>query len=335
MTGVFGLALVWSVFLQLVLFLLLGINMIRLHWLVCNLLLISLCVCLQRKAYAVVQEETISVWPDFAPGETTRNVGEKLAGPANENPIITRMINITSPTMSVHRAAKPIGVAAVILPGGGFSRVVPDLEGTEAAAWLNSHGITAFVLSYRTTDTQSSNTPGWFKPVQDAQRALSLIRSQADRWKIQPDKLGIVGFSAGGQATARLLSMEDKKSYEQIDAIDRVAHRPDFAVLVYPWNMYDAENDRLVEGIQVPRSCPPTYVVHTHDDASSSLGAVYFYAGLKKSGIPGELHVYGNGGHGYGLRPVKGSEISSWPSHAAHWLQTQGFGTSQPGSGGK
>ena len=105
--------------------------------------------------------------------------------------------------------------------------------------------------------------------------------------------------------------------------IDDVPFRPDFAVLVYPWNIYDAERDSLVDGIIVSEMCPPTFIVHTHDDASSSVGAALFYAGLRKLNIPAELHVYGNGGHGYGLRPVDGSQISSWPNHAAHWLGTQ------------
>lgn len=267
--------------------------------------------------------EPLDVWPEFAPGETTRNVGEKWPAKENEKPPITRVGKVTRPTMTVHRPATPNGSAVVILPGGGFGKVVPDLEGTEAADWLNRHGVTAFVLSYRTTDGNQS--PGWVKPLQDAQRALALIRSQADRYQLKPDRLGLVGFSAGGQVSARLLSDGGKKSYDRIDAVDDVPHRPNFAVLIYPWNMYDAAKDRLVEGIQVPKDCPPTYVVHTDDDRSSSLGAVLFYAGLKKHGIPSELHVYGNGGHGYGLRPVKGSQISSWPDHAAHWLGTRGF----------
>lgn len=282
-------------------------------------------IALHTRLYAVVDPtNTIEVWPDLAPGETTRSVGEKMPFRPNENPVVTRVVNITAPTMTVHLANEPTGTAAVILPGGGFGKVVPDLEGSEAAAWLNKHGVTAFVLSYRTTDSKSE-TPGWVKPIQDAQRAISLIRSQAERWKIRPDKLGIVGFSAGGQVSARLLTMEQKKSYAKIDDVDTVSHRPDFAILIYPWNMYDAKQDRLVDGIQVLKSFPPTCLVHTHDDNSSALGAVHFYAGLKKLGIPSELHVYGNGGHGYGLRPVKGSEISTWPGHAAHWLMTQGL----------
>jgi acetyl esterase/lipase len=267
--------------------------------------------------------ESLDVWPKLAPGETTRHPGEKLPARPGETPPITRVANVTQPTMTVHLAAEPTGTAVVILPGGGFAKVVPDLEGTEAADWLNRHGVSAFVLSYRTT--ADSQTPGWIKPLQDAQRALALVRSRAQPWRIRQDRIGLVGFSAGGQVAARLLSDGDQRSYDRLDDVDDASHRPDFAILVYPWNMYDAKTDRLIAGIEVPSNCPPTFLVHTNDDRSSSLGAVHFYAGLKKHGIPAELHVYGNGGHGYGLRPVSGSQISSWPDHAAHWLGTRGF----------
>lgn len=274
-------------------------------------------------AGSVVASDPINVWPGLAPGETTRQPGEKLPPRPGESPPITRVVNVTQPTMTVHLAAEPNGTAAVILPGGGFSRVVPDLEGTEAAAWLNRHGVSAFVLSYRTT--ADSKSPGWVKPLQDAQRAMSLVRSRAEEWKIHKERIGMVAFSAGGQVGSRLLSDGGQRTYDRIDNVDDVSHRPDFAILVYPWNMYDAGKDALIEGVAASKNCPPVYIVHTDDDRSSSLGAVLFYAGLKKLGIPAELHVYGNGGHGYGLRPVAGSQISSWPEHAAHWLGTRGL----------
>jgi acetyl esterase/lipase len=282
-------------------------------------LVASLLLCVS----AAARGEPIDVWPQFAPGETTRELGEKLPPRAGEMPPITRVVNVTRPTISVHLASQANGTGVVILPGGGFSRVVPDLEGTEAADWLNRHGVTAFVLSYRTT--ADSQALGWVKPLQDAQRCLSLIRSRAAEWGIRKDRVGLVGFSAGGQVAARLLAGGDRRSYDRVDAADDVSHRPDFAILVYPWNMYDAQSDALIAGVEVPKTCPPTFLVHTDDDRSSSLGAVLFYAGLKKHGIPAELHVYGNGGHGYGLRPVAGSQISSWSDHAAHWLGTRGL----------
>ena len=282
-------------------------------------LLLALLLC-QRVAPG---SDPLDVWPDLAPGETTRQTGEKLPPRPSDAPPITRVVNVTRPTMTVHLAAQPNGTAAIILPGGGFSRVVPDLEGTEAAEWLNRHGVSAFVLSYRTTaDSQSA---GWVKPLQDAQRALALVRSRAGQWGLRQDRIGLVGFSAGGQVAARLLSDGGQRTYDRLDAVDDASHRPDFAILIYPWNMFDARKDGLIDGVNVPKTCPPTFVVHTDDDRSSSLGAVLFYAGLKKHGIPAELHVYGNGGHGYGLRAVAGSQISSWPDHAAHWLGTRGL----------
>jgi acetyl esterase/lipase len=274
-------------------------------------------------ASAALGSDSLDVWRELAPGETTRQVGESLPPRPGESPPITRIVNVTQPTMTVHLAAKANGSGVVILPGGGFSRVVPDLEGTEAALWLNRHGVTAFVLSYRTTaDPQA---PGWVKPLQDAQRAMSVVRSRADEWGVSKDRVGILGFSAGGQVAARLLSDGQKRTYDRQDESDDVSCRPDFAILVYPWNMYDAKTNGLIDGVAVPKNCPATFLVHTDDDRSSSMGAVLFYAGLKKHGIPAELHVYGNGGHGYGLRKVPSSQISSWPEHAAHWLGTQGF----------
>src|SRR5262245_18182317 len=230
-------------------------------------------------ANAVIGTEPLDVWPQLAPGETTRQLGEQLPARVGEMPPITRVANVTRPTMTVHLAGEATGTGVVILPGGGFARVVPDLEGTEAADWLNRHGVTAFVLSYRTTaDPQS---PGWIKPLQDAERALSLVRARADQWKIRKDRLGLVAFSAGGQVAARVLSDTNQRTYDRLDEVDDVPYRPDFAILVYPWNMYDPKMDGLIDGVAAKKNSPPTFLVHTDDDRSSSLGAVLFYAGLK------------------------------------------------------
>ncbi len=269
-------------------------------------------------SFVRADDSPLDVWPDLAPGETTRSTGEKKPSPAKQDPPITLMTKVTQPTFTVHAAEDPNGAGVVILPGGGFSRVVPDLEGSEAAAFLNRIGVTVFVLSYRTKN--SPDESGWEKPLQDAQRTLAIVRSRAAEWKLDKDKIGLLGFSAGGNVAARLLSAEGVLAYESVDDIDSTPHRPDFSILIYPWSIYDAEKDSLIDGVSVPESCPPTFIVHTDDDKSSSLGSVLFYAGLKKFGIPAELHVYGNGGHGYGVRPRESSEISSWPGHAAHWL---------------
>lgn len=284
--------------------------------------MIRLFLLLNLVSFALYAEQSQLVWPDFAPGETTKKTGDVLPFREQDKPKITRIENITQPTFTVYPAKEPNGTGVVILPGGGFGKVVPDLEGSEAATWLNEFGITAFVVNYRTTPS-GDELPGWKRPLQDAQRMMSLVRSQADIYKLRKDRIGLVAFSAGGQVGARLLTDAGKLAYEPIDEIDKVSHRPDFAVLIYPWRMYDETADGLVEGIEVTKTTPPTFLVHTHDDRSSSLGAVLFYAGLKKHGIASELHVYGNGGHGYGLRPRENSQISSWPDHARHWIQLQ------------
>lgn len=262
-------------------------------------------------------DEVIDVWPVLAPGETYQNIGETLPFRPDEHPPVTRVVNVTRPTFTVHRGNNPNGTCVVILPGGGFGKVVTDKEGTEAADWLNRLGITAFVLKYRTsTDTSAP----WLKPLQDAQRTLALVRSQSERWQIRKNRIGILGFSAGGMVAARLLCDGGKLSYEPIDECELVSHRPDFAILAYPWNIYDMNRDTLVEGTTAADLCPPTFLIHTDDDPSSSLGAALFYCQLKKRNIPAELHVYGQGGHGYGVRDVPGSEVSSWTTHAGHWI---------------
>lgn len=285
-------------------------------------------ICILIFCSTLHAEEVINVWPDLAPGETSRSTGE-VSPPRKNEPKhpITRLINIRKPTMVVYPAKKPNGTAAVILPGGGFGKVVPDLEGSEAALWLNEIGITCFVVNYRTK--RDDKDPGWQIALQDSQRAVKYVRAHADKWKLKRDRIGLVAFSAGGQVGARHLSAEETAVYKPVDDIDKTTHRPDFAILIYPWRMYDENTKALVSGIKPPKTCPPCFLVHTDDDRSSSLGAVYFYAGLKKHGIPSGLHVYHNGGHGYGLRDIKGSQISTWPSHAGHWLVNKGFGTSK------
>lgn len=279
-------------------------------------LIVAAVICF---ASNVLAGEPLDVWPDLAPDETSRSAGEKMPYIESEKPPVTRVVKIARPTMTVHLAPEPNGSAAIILPGGGFAKVVPDKEGTEAAEWLNQQGIGAFVLSYRTSE--EGPAVGWKKGLQDAQRAMSLVRARAGEWKLDRQRIGLVGFSAGGQIAARLLCDQRKLTYDRIDKIDDVSHRPDFAVLIYPWNLYDSKADSLVDGLIVPNDCPPTFLVHTDDDASSSLGTVEFYRGLKKHKIPAALHVYHNGGHGYGLRDVPDSQISSWTTHAAHWLR--------------
>ncbi len=260
------------------------------------------------------------IWPDLAPGETSRSSGDTLPMRPQDNPPITRVEKIRRPSVEIFPATENAnGVGVVILPGGGFGRVVPDLEGSEAAAWLNKLGVTCFVLNYRTSEVTPDDEPKWKRPLQDAQRTIRWVRQHAEKWNLKTDKIGLLAFSAGGQVGSILITA-DQAAYEPVDAIDKQSFRADFAMLVYPWRCYDEKNDALLAAIQVTNQTPPTFIVHTSDDASTSLGAVYLYAALKKHKVPAELHVYETGGHGYGTRDRPNSAIGTWTDRGTDWL---------------
>lgn len=286
-----------------------------------------LCLCVPVASLAAeAPTSRLFVWPKFAPRETTLDVGTKQPNRPDENPPVTRVVKIRRPGLSIFLPEKnPSGTALLILPGGGFSKVVPDKEGSEAAPWLTELGIATFVLSYRTNEVTPKNEPAFERPLQDAQRALRLMRANAEKWNLKKDQIGVLGFSAGGQVAAVLHTADGKATYESIDAVDEQSCRPDFSLLIYPWRVYDPGTDALLPQIQITKNTPPAFIVHTHDDASTSLGSVLIYAGLKRNGVPAELHVYQNGGHGYGMRAVPNSDIGSWPDRATDWLTRRGL----------
>jgi acetyl esterase/lipase len=215
------------------------------------------------------------------------------------------------------------GAAVLVLPGGGFGYVVPNLEGSEAAEFLNPLGISVFVLNYRTK--VGNETEMWKRPLQDSQRAIRFLRANAERWGLDTKKIGLLAFSAGGQVGAIHIG-DCGDAYEKLDAVDEQSARPDFAMLVYPWNVGDNQTGVLMPEVKIGDSAPPTFLVHTDDDKSSALGAAALYMALKKAGVSAELHVYQNGGHGYGTREREGSVIGTWKDRAADWLRVRGIG---------
>jgi len=276
--------------------------------------------------------ETIPLWPGLAPGETTRETGTELPMRPEDKPPITRVENITSPSLALYPASKETanGVGVLILPGGGFGKIVPDMEGSEAALWLNGLGISAYVLHYRTTTGVDPSVEAavkaepWKRPLQDSQRALRHLRHHAVEYGLDPSKIGLLGFSAGGQVAAIHLTT-GTAAYEAIDAVDGISHRPDFSLLIYPWRVSNDATGELIPQIVPSPEMPPGFLVHTDDDKSSSLGAALIYLGMKKHGVSGELHVYQNGGHGYGTRDRPGSVIGTWKDRASDWLRLRGL----------
>jgi acetyl esterase/lipase len=229
--------------------------------------------------------------------------------------------NVSVPRLKVFEATGTrTGAAAVVVPGGGLGRLADDHEGAEACRWLAGLGITAFLLDHRCpTDKHPEPNLG---PAQDAQRAVQLVRGQAEKWKIDPKKVGVLGFSAGGQvalvaATNPLLT----------PVADATTHKPDFLLLAYPYRIYDPKTKALRADINMDAGLPPTFISQCADDkASLAQGSTLLFLELVNRGVPAELHVYATGGHGYGMRPKPGATgPSDWGVRAADWLRLRGL----------
>jgi acetyl esterase/lipase len=269
---------------------------------------------------------TLDLWPGPAPGETAPIDPEKfLDQRPNEKPV-KRLTNVSKPTITVFRPSKDrdTGAAVVIAPGGGYNILAWDLEGEEVAAWLNSIGVTGIVLKYRVPrrpDQPKDKPP--LGALQDGQRAVSLVRSRAKEWGLDPNRIGMLGFSAGGHLTAWTATNSDKRAYEPIDAVDQVSARPDFAVLVYPAYLIPKEGEGLAPDIRVGKDSPPTFFAHAGDDGVKAENSARMFLALRKAAVPAELHVYTAGGHGFGLRP-SAQPCSTWPKRCEEWLRARG-----------
>lgn len=271
---------------------------------------------------------TLKIWPGAVPGENAPIEAEKFLEPkADEKPPTKRVTNVSQPTITVYPApaGKNTGVAVLIAPGGGYNILAWDKEGEEVAAWLNKIGITGVLLKYRVPrrpDTAKDKSP--LGPQQDAQRALSLVRSKAKEWGLDPNKIGMLGFSAGGHLTAMTALNHARRSYPAADAIDQVSARPDFAVLIYSGGLIDKATNQLHSDVVVPKDAPPCFFAHAVDDPVVPENSIQLFLALKREKIPAELHVYSSGGHGFGLRPSE-HPVSTWPDRCEAWLKRSGF----------
>jgi acetyl esterase/lipase len=266
---------------------------------------------------------SLRIWPGKAPGEKGDMGEEKvLPAPPKETKRVTRLTNVSNPTITIHRPPNGTanGAAVVICPGGGYGILATDLEGDEVADWLNSFGVTGIVLRYRVPTRKDD--PKHLAPLQDAQRAVSLARSHATEWGIDPQRIGILGFSAGGHLAAAASTNFDHRQYEPIDDVDAVSCRPDFTVLVYP--AYLNSGDHLSPEIRVDEKSPPTIFFHAGDDRVSAEGSIAMFLALRRAKVPAEVHVYAAGGHGFGLRPTK-NPCCTWPKRCEEWMKNCGL----------
>jgi acetyl esterase/lipase len=232
--------------------------------------------------------------------------------------------------MTVYPAkGRNTGAAVVVFPGGGYQFLAMDLEGTEVCEWLNARGITCVLLKYRVPDSGPTMKNGrTFYPkvqtaVQDAQRTLSLVRQHAAEWQVDPHKVGVIGFSAGGHLAAAVSTRFAQRSYPPVDAADKLSCRPDFAIVVYPGHLWTPGTElSLRHDIHVPADTPPTFLLHAQDDAVDPVKhSLTYYVALQKAGVPTEMHLYARGGHAFGLRSTT-LPIRRWPRLVERWLRS-------------
>ncbi len=275
----------------------------------------------------------LNLWPGTPPGETKALPAEADLTKPEDKLIAGRRIiklgNVSTPQIAVYRPepAKDCGAAVVICPGGGHHILAYDLEGTEVAEWLNTLGVTGIVLKYRVPFRDPERR--WSAAVQDAQRAMSLVRTHAAEWKLDPQRIGICGFSAGGQTAALTSLLSQNRQYPETDESDKPSSRPDFAILVYTGGLLEKGDEKLLDVVQVTKDAPPMFLVHAFDDPVSVQNSLLLASALRKAAVSAEVHLYFTGGHGYGLRPTT-EAVTHWPERAGQWLRERGWLTRSP-----
>ncbi len=259
----------------------------------------------------------VPLWPDLPPGMTGAPPVETEQPAKGDG--IRRITNVHPPRLEIHRPPQATGAAILVCPGGGYNILAISHEGTEVCEWLNRIGITAALLYYRVPGQRD----GAF---QDAQRALGLLRARAVEWGIDTNRIGVLGFSAGGHLAARLASHTGPRTYPPQDASDAVSSRPDLAVLIYPAYLL-ATNSAGATELTLPAGahCPPTFLAHAADDHISAENSVAWFLALRRAGVPAELHIYAKGGHGFGMKRTAPSPVRTWPDRCADWLRQEGW----------
>lgn len=271
----------------------------------------------------------VNIWPGKPPGETkelppevdlTKDTDKLIAGKR-----IIKLGNVSTPQIAVYKPekAKDTGASVIICPGGGHHILAYDLEGTEVAQWLNTLGVTGIVLKYRVPFRNPEKR--WSAAVEDAQRAVSLVRSKASEWSLDPKRIGICGFSAGGETAGLTSLFLEERQYTALDDVDKISCKPDFTILIYPGGFDTKGQAQIRDNIKVTKNTPPMFLVHAIDDPVTANNSLALAVELKKAGVPTELHIYDAGGHGYGLRLVNTLPITTWPKRCEEWMERRGL----------
>ncbi len=277
--------------------------------------------------------EILRIWPGEAPDEV-REIGEEKDITTPDDRMVAgkrvaRITNVTVPELHFYPAPADSanGTSVVIYPGGGYHVLAWDLEGTEVAEWLNSIGVSAWVLKYRVPRRQEDEY--WKHALQDAQRSVSLVRHRADGLGLNPDRIGVLGFSAGGNLGFLSSAYNGERVYTYQDSADSISWRPDFAILIYPAYLTKTDSIELAPHFSVGPPTPPMFLVHAADDPVTPLGSIGAFTALKRAGVDAEVHIYTEGGHGYGMRRTE-DPVTSWPERCREWMQSRGLLEREP-----
>lgn len=286
------------------------------------MILMPWCFLLAHVAGADAQPwKTVNVWPSNAPSEKGDIGKEKLSKIEYKKGVFYHRIdNVSIPTLSIYRPSQEEsnGLIVVVLPGGGYKGLTWDIEGLEIAEWLNSFGATAVLLKYRVPGRKGRKN--YEAPLQDAQRAMSIVRSMAKAWGGDPKRIGVVGFSAGGHLAVALMANFNRRTYSRIDQVDEVSCRPDFATIVYPGNIINEDGSGLSPELEFPKNTPPAFIVHTLDDALADVeNSILLWEELRKKKVEAELHIFPKGNHAYGVRNIDAG-VSIWPELNRTWM---------------
>jgi len=275
-------------------------------------------VCAVQAAEPIV----VKLWPNGAPEpEGFVKPAERDIPPKDEKDV-KRLTDVTDPTISIYKPEKPNGTAVVVAPGGGYNILAIQHEGTQVCEWLNSMGVTGVLLKYRVPDRKG--TKQGEIPLQDAQRAMGIVRHRAGEWGIKPDKIGFLGFSAGGHLCVMTTLHANERTYPRDAALEAEDATPNFSIPVYPAYLTHKDGFELKPEMKVTPKSPPICLVHAHDDRITPAGSALLYLEYKKLNLPAELHIYVKGGHGYGMKK-SGQPVNSWPDRVGEWMKSSGL----------
>jgi acetyl esterase/lipase len=270
----------------------------------------------------------VNLWPGKPPGESKELPPEIDINKPEDKPVgdrkIIKLTNVSVPILTFYRPSKETdtGACVIVCPGGGHNILAYDHEGSEVCEWLAKHGVTGILLKYRVPARDPNKR--WIAAVQDAQRAVSLVRSNAKKWNLDEKRIGLLGFSAGGQTAGLTAIFLDQRQYEAVDKVDEVSSRPDFAMLIYPGGFLEKGNAKLLDYIKPTKETPPIFFAHAWDDPVDVRNSLLLANELKSLGVTCELHLYATGGHGYGMRQT-GHPVNSWPDRCLEWMKKQGY----------